>query len=259
VSVIEASLLGLVQGLTEFLPVSSSGHLAVLEQLWKLEPTARLPLAAMLHGATALAVVFYFAPLIRRLAGGLWSKDAVRRESSRRMALYLAIATVPAGLVGVFLGDVIERAFASPLLIGLMLLVTGGVLLGTHRTEPRGKTGLLRAVLVGVAQAIAVLPGISRSGATITSGLYLGMRREEAFEFSFLLSLPAVLGAFLLEARKIDTSVVGRVPLAAGVVAAFVSGLAALYILRRAVTGRKLWLFAFYCWAAGLATVVWVR
>lgn len=192
-SVIEAVLLGLVQGLTEFLPVSSSGHLAVLEHIWRLEPTARLPLATMLHGATALAVLIYFAPLIGRLIGGLWTKDTARRKSSWRMILYLAVATVPAGLVGVLLGDVIERAFGSPLLVGLMLLVTGGVLFGTRYTQPKGETNWFRAFLVGVAQAIAVLPGISRSGATIASGLYLGMKREESFEFSFLLALPAIL------------------------------------------------------------------
>jgi undecaprenyl-diphosphatase len=259
VSVIEATVLGLVQGLTEFLPVSSSGHLAVLEHVWKLEPAARLPLTTMLHGATALAVVLYFASLIGRLVGGLWAKDTARRNSSWRMVLHLAVATVPAGLVGVLLGDVIERAFASPMLVGLMLLVTGGVLFGTRYTEPRGQTRLVRSVLVGVAQAVAVLPGISRSGATVASGLYLGMKREESFEFSFLLALPAILGAFLLEARKVDLSVVGRVPLAAGMAVAFASGLVALYLLKRAVTGRKLWLFAVYCWAAGLATLVFVR
>jgi undecaprenyl-diphosphatase len=259
VSVLEAVLLGLVQGITEFLPVSSSGHLAVLEHLWKLPVESRLPLATMLHGATALAVVFYFAPLLVRLIRGLWARDAARRGSSWRMVGFILLGSVPAGVIGVAFGDLIDRAFSSPLLVGLMLLVTGGVLFGTRFARPRGETGWLRSLLVGVAQAIAILPGISRSGATIASGLYLGMERKEAFEFSFLLAVPAITGAFFLEARKVDLAALNLTALAVGMVVAFVTGLAALFVLGRAVTGRKLHWFAYYCWAAGLATILFVR
>jgi undecaprenyl-diphosphatase len=114
-------------------------------------------------------------------------------------------------------------------------------------------------LLVGIAQAIAILPGISRSGATIASGLYLGMEREKAFEFSFLLAIPAITGAFLLEVRKVDLALLNPSALAVGMVAAFVAGLAALFVLARAVAGRKLHWFGFYCWLAGLATIVFVR
>jgi len=270
VSILEAVVLGLVQGLTEFLPVSSSGHLAVLEHLWKLPPESRLPLTTMLHGATALAVIFYFAPLLVRLIRGLWARDAARRVSSWRMAGFIALATIPAGVVGVVSSDIIDRAFSSPLLVGLMLLVTGGVLFGTRFAQaghwgqsspgdsPR-EIGWVRALLVGIAQAIAITPGVSRSGATIASGLYLGMDRKEAFEFSFLLALPAIVGAFLLEVRKVNLAVLNPQALAVGMVAAFVTGLVALFVLARAVAGRKLHWFAFYCWLAGLATIVFVR
>ncbi len=258
-SLLEAIMLGLVQGITEFLPVSSSGHLAVLEHLWRLPAESRLPLTTMLHGATALAVIFYFAPLLARLIRGLWASDAVRRVSSWRMVGFILLASIPAGLVGVMFSDLIDRAFSSPLLVGLMLLVTGGVLYGTRFSRAQVETGWVRALLVGVAQGIAILPGISRSGATIASGLYLGMDRKEAFEFSFLLAVPAITGAFLLETRKVDLAVLSPVALAAGMVVALVSGLAALYVLGRAVVGRKLHWFAFYCWLAGLATIVFVR
>ena len=269
-SILEALLLGLVQGITEFLPVSSSGHLALLEHLWKLPPESRLPLTTMLHGATALAVIFYFAPLLVRLIRGLWARDAAWRVSSWRMVGFLALASVPAAVIGVAFSDIMDRAFSSPLLVGLMLLVTGGVLFGTRFTQaehwgqsssgdsPR-EIGWVRAFLVGIAQAIAILPGISRSGATIASGLYLGMEREKAFEFSFLLAIPAITGAFLLEARKVDLAVLNPQALAAGMVAAFLAGLVALFLLARAVAGRKLHWFAFYCWLAGLATIVFVR
>ena len=258
-SVFEALLLGLIQGITEFLPVSSSGHLAVLEHLWKLPVESRLPLATMLHGATALAVVFYFAPLIARLIRGLWARDTARRSSSWQMVGFIVLASLPAGVVGVLFSDLIDRAFSSPLLVGMMLLVTGGVLFSTRFSEPRGRTGWLRVFLVGVGQAIAILPGISRSGATIASGLCLGMERKEAFEFSFLLAIPAIAGAFLLEFRKVNLAVLNPSALTVGMVAAFVSGLAALFVLARAVTGRKLYWFAFYCWLAGLATILFVR
>ncbi len=258
-SILEAALLGIVQGLTEFLPISSSGHLAVLEYVWKLPAESRLPLATMLHGATALAVIFYFAPLLVRLVRGLWAGDSGWRAASRRMFGFLLLASIPAGIIGVAFGELADRAFSSPLLVGLMLLVTGCVLFGTRYAQPQGRTGWLRALLVGIAQAIAILPGISRSGATIASGLYLGMERKEAFEFSFLLAIPAITGAFLLEARKVDLSLVQPAGIAVGMVAAFVSGLAALSALGRLVAGRKLHLFAFYCWLAGLATIVFVR
>jgi undecaprenyl-diphosphatase len=258
-SIVEAMLLGLVQGLTEFLPVSSSGHLAVLEHVWRLPPESRLPLTTMLHGATALAVVFYFAPLLVRLVRGLWAGDPVRRTSSRRMVGFIVVASVPAGLIGIAFGDLIDRAFASPLLVGLMLLVTGTVLFGTGSSQARGKTGWIRTLLVGVAQAIAILPGISRSGATIASGLYLGMERKEAFEFSFLLAIPAIVGAFILEVRKVDFAVINPQALGAGMIAAFAAGLAALYVLARAVTSHRLHWFAFYCWLAGLATILFVH
>jgi undecaprenyl-diphosphatase len=258
-SILEAAVLGLVQGITEFLPVSSSGHLAVLEHLWKLPVESRLPLATMLHGATVLAVIFYFAPLLVHLVRGLWARDAARRGSSWRMAGFILLASVPAGVIGFVFGDLIDRAFASTLLVGLMLLVTGGVLFGTQFARPRGETGWIQALLVGVAQAIAILPGISRSGATIAGGLYLGMERKQAFEFSFLLAIPAITGAFFMEVRKVDLAVLNPAALVVGMVVAFVAGLAALFVLGRAVAGRKLHWFAYYCWAAGLATIVFVR
>jgi len=259
VSILAAAVLGLIQGLTEFLPVSSSGHLAVLEHLWKLPAESRLPLTTMLHGATALAVVFYFAPVLVRLVRGLWAPVREQRRASWRLIGFLWLALVPAGVAGLALRSLIDRAFSSPLLVGLMLFVTGGALFGTRFARPRGRTGWIRAALVGVAQAIALLPGISRSGATIAGGLYLGMERKEAFEFSFLLSLPAVAGAFLLELREVDFAVLNPAGVAVGMALAFASGLAALSLLARAVTSHRLHWFAPYCWAAGLATVLLVR
>jgi len=263
----QAVILGFVQGITEFLPISSSGHLVVLEHLWKLPKEARLPLTAMLHGATLLAVISYFAPQLGRLVAGLGARDSIKRSTSWRMVGFIIFASVPAAGVGLLLDEVIERVFTSPLLVGLMLLVTGGMLLGTrripaqpgHRGQPLGGTGWVRALLVGVAQAIAILPGISRSGATISSGLYLGMERQQAFEFSFLLAIPAITGAFFLEIRKVRLAVLSPLIIGVSMTAAFASGLAALVVLGRAVAGRKLYLFGFYCWLAGLLVLIFLR
>jgi undecaprenyl-diphosphatase len=258
-SVLEAVILGVAQGATEFLPVSSSGHLAVLEHLWKLPEQSRLPLTVMLHGATTLAVIVYFLPRLVGLLLGLWARDRSLRSASLRTLGFILVASIPAGVAGLALGEMIERAFSSPLLIGLMLFVTGGVLFGTRYARRTQVNGWVQVLLVGVCQAIAILPGISRSGSTIAGGLYFGMERKQAFEFSFLLAIPAVAGAFLLEARKVSLAGFNPAALAAGLAAAFASGLGAIYLLHRVVTGQKLYLFGLYCWVAGLATILFVR
>jgi undecaprenyl-diphosphatase len=256
----EAIVLGVVQGAAEFLPISSSGHLAVLEHLWRVPESARLPLTVALHLGTAVAVVVFFARRIGGIVAGLFSGEPGRCRAAWRMAGMIAAASVPAAVVGLGFGDAIDRAFASPIFVGICLLVTGAVLFGTRFLTP-GCAGLgwRRAVLVGLAQAVAVLPGVSRSGATITAGLYSGLGGEAAFEFSFLLSVPAVLGAAALELPELAST--GLDPAAAGLGAAvaLASGLAALWLLRRAVAGGRLHFFAYYCWLAGLAVLLFVR
>jgi undecaprenyl-diphosphatase len=258
-SLLEVLLLGLVQGITEFLPVSSDGHLTVLLRLFSLDEKSVLPFKVMLHAATALAMVVFFAPTIWRLLSGLWAREPAQRKGSWLMVLFIVVASVPAGVVGYTIGDWLETAFATPLLIGLMMLVSGGIVFGTRYARGGGALTWWRALLVGLAQAVGIIPAISRSGATIATGLYAGLERAAAFEFSFLLAIPAILGAFVLEVRKLDMSVVHAGPLAAGMVVAFGSGLAALYVLRKAVLSRRLYWFAYYCWAAGLAVILFVR
>jgi undecaprenyl-diphosphatase len=167
---------------------------------------------------------------------------------------------VPAAIVGLLLHDRIEVAFASPMLVAAMLLVTGTLLFGIWFVKTDGRPlGWSRAIVIGIAQAIAILPGISRSGATIAAGVYSGVGREESFEFSFLLAVPAILGAALLELRNSELSALNPMTAAAGVLVALMSGILALALLKRAVVGRRLYLFAFYCWLAGLGALVFVR
>jgi undecaprenyl-diphosphatase len=252
--------MGAVQGLTEFLPVSSSGHLVMLEHILHVQPDVRLPLTTMLHLGTAVAMVAYFMPRIARVVGGCVSGKASTRNAAWRMVWFVLLASTPAAVTGLLLEGPIERAFAGPGLAAGLLLVTGVALFGTRFVTREGsRLTWWRAVLVGLGQALAILPGISRSGATIATGIYCGVERREAFEFSFLLAIPAILGAAALELRKVDPSAVGPTGLVAGVLAALLTGLGALWLLRRAVSGRRLYVFAFYCWAAGLAALATVR
>lgn len=259
-SLLDAIVLGLLQGLTEFLPVSSSGHLAILEHVWRLDPAVRLPLATLLHLGTAGAMLVYFAKRLALVAADCFGRDPLRRCRSWRLVGFIVVGSVPAAIVGLLLHDRIEAAFANPVLVAAMLLVTGAVLFGTRFVRADGRPlGWGRAIIIGIAQAIAILPGISRSGATIAAGVYAGVGREESFEFSFLLAVPAILGAALLELRKTELSLLDPSATAAGVLVALVSGIGALALLRRAVVGRRLYLFAFYCWLAGLAALAFVR
>jgi undecaprenyl-diphosphatase len=259
-SMFEAILLGLVQGVTEFLPVSSDGHLTALSYLLSLDMKSILPLKVMLHAATALAMLVFFAPTIWRLLRGLGAREAVQRKKSWQMVLFIIIASIPAAFVGYRMGDWLESAFSTPFLIGLMLIVSGGVVFGTrHYERGDGALNWWRAILVGLAQAVGIVPAISRSGATIATGMYTGMERGAAFEFSFLLAIPAILGAFVLEVRRLDMTVFHAGPVAVGMAVAFVSGVAALYVLRKVVLSRRLHWFGYYCWAAGLAVILLVR
>jgi len=259
-SVVQAVVLGILQGVTEFLPVSSSGHLAILEHIWSLPEAQRLPLTTMLHLGTAVAVLVFFWRRIVGILAGCFSGDPGRNGPSRHTIGYVILGSVPAAAVGLLLNDRIDAAFSSPALVAALLLVTGAMLFGTRFVPVReGRPGWARALLVGLAQAVAILPGISRSGATISAGLYSGMGREESFEFSFLLAVPAILGASLLELRKVDLAAVSPASVGLGTLVALVSGLAALYLLRRIVVSRQLYLFAFYCWLVGILGLVFVR
>lgn len=256
----ESVVLGAVQGAAEFLPISSSGHLAVLEHLWLLPESSRLPLTVALHVGTAVAVLVFFARRIAHIVADLFMCDPGRRRAAWRTAGMIAVASVPAAVVGLGFGEAIDQAFSSPVVVGVCLLVTGAVLFGTRFVRP-GSCGFgwRRALVVGLAQAVAVLPGISRSGATIAAGLYAGAAGAAAFEFSFLLSVPAVLGAAVLELPELATAGLDPVMAGLGAAVALVSGLVALWLLRRAVAGGRLHIFAYYCWLTGLAVLLFVR
>jgi undecaprenyl-diphosphatase len=259
-SQIQALVLAAVQGLTEFLPVSSSGHLVLLQHLFGAH-SGDLLFDVVLHGGTlGSVVVVYWRDLMRLLR-----LDA----AARGYVLALAVGTVPAVLVGGLLGELVGRLFQSPLVAGGGLVVTAAMLFSTRRvrTAPMGGgepwsprvVPWRRALLVGCAQALAICPGISRSGATIASGLWLGLPRDEAARFAFLLSVPAIAGALLLQFLSGDlTTRTGAIGLVLSALIAFAVGLLAVRWTALAVIQRHFWKFGFYCLGLGvivLATV----
>ncbi len=260
-SELEALLLGLIQGLTEFLPVSSSGHLELGKALLGVEAKDSILFSVLVHGATALAtIVVYWKTIVSLLGQALKFK----RNEGSEFALHILISMIPVVIVGLFLKGYVEAFFDGRVaFVGAMLLVTGCLLLFTHFAgKPTGAVTNLKALVIGVAQAIAVLPGISRSGATISTALLLNVDRDKAARFSFLMVLPPILGLTLLElkdyleAPAIEGGI-GTTPLLIGTLAAFVSGLFACSVMIRLVRRGKLLYFAFYCLAIGLTALIY--
>jgi undecaprenyl-diphosphatase len=237
---IETIILGIVQGLTEFLPISSSGHLAILERLFGIsEPVS---LAVFLHFGTLIAVVVFFFRPIAGLAKGVLQGN---RESIM-YCINIALATIPIIIAGLLFESWVGRAFTNMMIVSILLGITGTVVLMTGIVQRKQKKiNLLTAFLIGIGQMFAILPGISRSGMTISVGLFSGIEPKRAFEFSFLLSIPAVLGANVYELTKV--SGIGNVTeLVVGLIASFLTGLLALKILRSMVY-RHFFLFGPYC------------
>ena len=251
----QALLLGLIQGLTEFLPVSSSGHLAITQHFLPGFKQPGLLFDVLLHFGTMLAVAIYFRRELVRLALA-WFRPAAGTRTDRRILTLLLLASVPTAVIGLSFKDFFEQSFDNLPLIAAMLVVTGTLLFLSERLRKPGRTedalSISDALVVGIVQGLAIIPGISRSGSTIAALLLKGVDGETAARFSFLLALPAVAGATLLQLRHLEqlpgTDVL---PYLAGTVTAFVVGLAAIHMLMLVVKRRRLTFFAVYCWLAG--------
>ncbi len=249
-SYFDAIILGLVQGLTEFLPVSSSGHLVMTQTLLGV-PSPGVFLEVTLHVATLLSVmVVYRAKILELLVG------AVRLDGDAlRYTGMLVLATIPAAAIGLAFETPIEGAFDNPYITGFLLLVTGFILWSTtlaRQDETVEEPTPANAVAIGVAQCLALLPGISRSGTTIAAGLWLKVDAEKAAEFSFLMSLPAIMGAALLQVAEVHGNVAVDGPLLAGFVTALLVGVAAIKSLVWLVRRQGFHYFAWYVWVVGL-------
>ena len=257
---LKAIILGIIQGLTEFLPISSSGHLVLMERFLHFE-TPNLSFEIILHLGSLFAVFIYFRKDISSLLSSLITKENTKiRNVNRKIILYLFISTCVTAFLGIVLEDIIEKAFQSVLLVGVMLSVTGLILFFSDQikksTYATHQMGVSKAILIGLGQSLAIFPGISRSGTTIATSVYCKIKREEAARFSFLLSIPAILGATILKIKdfaSIDSTMMINYGL--GAIAAFVSGYAVISLLIRLVKKQKLKYFSFYCWLLSLFVI----
>lgn len=255
---LQAILLGIVQGITEFLPVSSSGHLQIAKELLGVQLEENLTFDVTLHAATVLSTIVVLWSEIRRLLQGLFSR---RFNEEQAYILKLILSMIPIGLVGFLLKDRLDALLNAPyilLVVGAMLLLTAALLAFAQYARPRQKERISYhdALLIGVAQACAAMPGLSRSGSTIATGILLGNRKTAVAQFSFLMVLAPILGETLLEAVSgeltagIDTGV-----LIAGCLASFITGcLACRFMLEVVKRGRLIW-FALYCAVAGAVSI----
>ena len=270
---IEALILGLLQGLTEYLPVSSSGHLAIGSHILGIEAEENLMFTVAVHVATVLSTLVVLGGEIIRLVRGTFgpfnagASGLARLNADQRYMLNILVSMIPIFVVGIFFKDTVESIFGQGLLVvGCCLLVTAGLLAYSYLSKPRQKENisLLDAFIIGIAQAVAVLPGLSRSGSTIATGLILGNNKAHMAQFSFLMVIPPILGEALLDTIKAakegfsaafgDLSVMALV---VGFVAAFVSGIAACKWMIGIVRRGKLIYFAYYCVAVGAVTLAY--
>ncbi len=257
--IINAIVLGIIQGLTEFLPVSSSGHLELAKFFLNDDsvPEASMLMSVMLHGATALSTIIVFRKDIMEILKGLfqfkWNEQTI-------FSLKIILSMIPAALVGVLFEDQMETLFDSQItLVGFMLIITGFLLFLADRAKNTNKTvSFPNALIIGISQAIAILPGISRSGATISTSVLLGIDRERAARFSFLMVVPLIFGKIakdLMSGEIVYSSDI-LIPLSFGFIAAFLTGLVACTWMIKLVKNSKLSYFAYYCFVVAIIAIL---
>lgn len=258
----EALILGLIQGLTEYLPVSSSGHLAIGQALFGMNDGAdNLMFTVAVHVATVLSTIVILWSEIDWILKGLFKCEL---NAETKYVLNIIVSMIPVGIVGLFFKDQVEEIFGSGLLVvGFCLLITSALLVFSYYAKPRQKEHISwkDALVIGIAQAIAVLPGVSRSGSTIATGLMLGNKKESLAQFSFLMVIPPILGEALLDVLKMlkGEDVMGGIetlPLVIGFLAAFLSGCVACKWMINIVKKGKLIYFGIYCAIVGVVTII---
>ena len=262
--IVRSIVFGIVQGLTEFLPVSSSGHLEIAKYVMGDDSVAQqsMMMTVVLHFATALSTIVVFRKEVGEIISGLFKPSEDRSEFW--FCVKIVLSMIPAAIVGVCFDEQIEALFSQQmLLVGLMLLVTGALLLMADRAKTTEKpVSIVNAIIIGISQAIAILPGISRSGATISTSVLLGIDREKAARFSFLMVVPLIFGKMakdVLSAVKDGTTLVDAgqmLPLTIGFVAAFVTGLVACLWMIRLVKACQLTWFSIYCFIVGVLVII---
>lgn len=264
--IIQGIIIGIVQGLTEFLPVSSSAHLVFIQNILGVESS--LAFDTFLHLGTLIAVLWFFrADIYKMLESWAYSlqdllngrfKEGFYEDPYKRLAWYVILATIPVGIVGVLFEDSIDALFAGALYVPAFFLFVTGTILYLSQRMPSGEINYdtitkKEALFMGLGQACAILPGLSRSGTTIAAGLTIGLEKEFAAKFSFILSIPAIFGAFVFQLKDIGTAMnVNFLPVFLGFVASIIAGYLAIRWMLDLIQNKSLDIFAYYCWLVGI-------
>ena len=254
--ILQSITLGLIQGTTEWLPISSTGHLRVAEYFFGL--TVPLLFDVLLHFGTLLVTFIYFRGPIKNVLTSLWHRDLHSKDG--KLIIPIIVGSIPTALIAVAIGDQLDAYFSSLIWLGIWFLITGGLLLATKfSTERKDTISMPMAFLVGIMQGLAIIPSVSRSGFTIATMLLLGVKKELAFKFSFLLSIPAVIGALGLtlyqEHDMLSTSGIGTIEIAAALLVTVAVSFLALKLLQKTLAANKFWLFSIYCFIIGAVLV----
>ncbi len=270
-SLLDAVLLGIIQGLTEFLPISSSGHLVLGQELLHIAHRSNIAFEVFVHFGTFLSVVFMFWKDIKLIFFSICelcknpkqSKLLYQTNEHFKIAIFIAISSIPAAIVGLMFEKEISIFFNDPKFVSVMLLITGLILFLTKFSNPKegSSVSFASAIIIGIAQAIAILPGISRSGITISSAIYLGVSRENAAKFSFLMALPVILGATILEANEVLQSSISNQELLVyfvGTVVAAITGYASIRIVLGLLKKKRFSWFSYYCFIVGILGILFI-
>lgn len=268
--ILQGIIIGIVQGLTEFLPVSSSAHLVFIQNLLGVESS--LAFDTFLHLGSLLAVLWFFRGDIIKMLKSWWLslgdilqhrfRQGLIDDPYKRLAWYVILATIPVGIVGVLFNDAVESLFAGALYVPAFFLFVTGTILYLSQRMASGKINLnnigpKESFIMGLGQACAILPGLSRSGTTIAAGLVMGLDKEFAAKFSFILSIPAILGAFLLQVKDIGGALDSNfLPILLGFIAAFIAAYVAIKWMLDLIKNRSLDIFAYYCWVVSIVVFV---
>ena len=253
-TIFQAIILGIVQGLTEFLPVSSSGHLVIIQSIFKNFSQPGISFDVFLHFGTLISVLIFFRKEI----------IDILKFKQKNWIILIIVATIPAGIVGVFLKDFIENLFTNVNLVAIALIITGIILFISDKVKgeikDENKINIKDAIIIGIAQAFAIIPGISRSGSTISTGIFCGLNRDVAVKFSFIMSIPAIIGAVILSLPEFKTiNSQFYLPYLCGFLASVITGLLSLKLLTIITKMKNLKFFSFYCWIIALGVIIWMK
>lgn len=256
---LEALLLGIIQGLTEWLPVSSSGHLVVAQELLGMSADENLLFDLMVHLGTVLAVLAYFRRELYDITRAVLTRKATdpRNDELRLLGYMMILGTIPIAAVGLIVSNSVGDVFTARM-VGAALIVNAIVLVAAERRASGAKRGSVKpkdAIVVGLFQAVSIIPGISRSGFSICGGLLMGIEKEAAATFAFLLSVPTLLGAFAYGAATLDAQDAATGAMVVGLVSAFLVGVVAIDFLLKAIRAGRLWIFGAYCMALGVVAL----